>query len=259
MPSYPVADRCPSFEQTLAPFLTDDGLPFADVLSAEDVEAAFTAEQVDFGKARHSVFTPALTLWAFLSQVLGKDKSCRAAVSRVLVLLVARERGPCAEDTAAYCRARAKLPAVVLRRLGRQVAGNLERAVPADWLWQGKHVQLVDGTTLTLPDTPANQAAYPQGPHQKPGLGFPILRLVWLLSLATAACWSVAWGPYRGKDTAETALLRQLLDDLAGVDVLLADRYYCSYWLVALARARARTWSSACTTAAPTTSAAAGG
>jgi putative transposase len=240
MPSYPVTDPCPSFERTLAPFLTDAGLPFAEVLSAEDVEAAFTAEKVDFGKARHAVFTPAVTLWAFLSQVLGKDKSCRAAVSRVLVLLVALARGPCSEDTAAYCRARAKLPAVVLRRLGRQVAGNLERAVPSDWLWQGKHVQLVDGTTLTLPDTPENQAAYPQGPHQKPGLGFPIIRLVWLLSLATATCWDVAWGPYRGKDTGETALVRELLDDLAGVDVLLADRYYCTYWLVALAVARGK-------------------
>src|SRR5207253_2711127 len=182
MPSYPVTDPCPSFERTLAPFLTDAGLPFADVLSAADVAAAFAAEQVDFGKARHAVFTPVLTLWAFLSQVVCPDKSCRAAVARVLVLLLALERGPCSEDTAAYCRARAKLPTVVLRRLALHVGRRLERAVPTDWLWKGKHVQLVDGTTVTLPDTPANQQAYPQPKGQKPGVGYPIIRLVVLLS-----------------------------------------------------------------------------
>jgi len=238
MPSYANADPCLPFERVLAPFLSDAGLPFAEVLPATEVEAAFAAEGVGFGTAAHAVFTPALTLWAFLSQVVSKDKSCRAAVARVLVLLVALERGPCSEDTAAYCRARARLPAVVMRRLARQVGGNLERAVPQDWLWHGKHVQLVDGTTLTLPDTPANQAAYPQAPHQKPGLGFPIIRVVLLLSLATAGCMGVAWAPYRGKDTGETALLRQLLDDLDSVEVLLADRFYCTYWLVAMAVAR---------------------
>jgi hypothetical protein len=240
MLSYAATDPCPSFARALAPFLTDPGLPFAAVLSAQDVEAAFTAEGVDFGRAAHAVFTPALTLWAFLSQVVCKDKSCRGAVLRVLTLLVALERGPCSADTAAYCRARAKLPVTVLRRLAWQVGDRLEAAVPADWRWHGLRVQLVDGTTLTSPDTPANQAAYPQAPHQKPGLGFPILRLVLLLSLATAACLGVAWAPYRGKETSETALLRTLLDDLHSVDVLLADRYYCTYWLVAMAQARGK-------------------
>jgi hypothetical protein len=96
---------------------------------------------------------------------------------------------------------------------------------------------LVDGTTLTLPDTEANQQAYPQPASQKPGLGFPIIRLVVLLSLATAALQDLAFGPYPGKETGETALLRSLLADVPAGDVLLADRYYCSYWLVALAQA----------------------
>src|SRR5207237_6856990 len=122
MPSYPPADPCPHYERALAPFLTDAGLPFADVLSAHEVEEALAAEGVPFGTAAHAVFTPVLTLWAFLSHVVCKDKSCRAAVSRVLVLLLALERGPCAEDTAAYCRARAKLPAMALRRLARPVS-----------------------------------------------------------------------------------------------------------------------------------------
>lgn len=240
MLSYPVADPCPSYERALAPFLADDGLPFADVLPAADVEAAFAAEGVDFGRAAHAVFTPALTLWAFLSQVVCKDKSCRAAVLRVAALLVALERGPCSADTAAYCRARAKLPAVVLRRLALEAGRRLEAAAPTEWLWRGRHVTLVDGTTMTLPDTPANQAAYPQAPHQKAGLGFPIIRVVLLLALATAACVGVAWAPYRGKQTGECSLFRTLLDGAADTDVFLADRHYCSYWMVALALSRGK-------------------
>jgi hypothetical protein len=90
---------------------------------------------------------------------------------------------------------------------------------------------------VLLPDTPANQAAYPQPRSQKPGVGFPSMRLVLLLGLATAACLGAAPGPYAGKETGESALLRTLLGQLRAGDVLVADRYYCSYWLVALARA----------------------
>jgi DDE family transposase len=238
MPSYDPPAHCPDFAQTLAPFLADAGLPFAQVLSAADVAHAFAAEGVTFGTARHAVFTPALTLWAFLSQVIDDAKSCRAAVLRVAVLLIALGREPCAEDTAAYCRARAQVPVVVLRRLALDVGRHLEEEVPTDWLWKGKHVQLIDGTTVTAPDTPANQQAYPQSPSQKPGLGFPLIRLVVLLSLATAALQGMAAAPYQGKETGETALARQLLDEVPAANILLADRYYCTYWLVALARAR---------------------
>jgi putative transposase len=230
--------NCPGFEQTLAPFLADPGLPFSQVLSAAEVEQAFAEAGVDFGTSNRSVFTPALTLWAFLSQVVDPAKSCSAAVLRVAALLLALGRGPCAEDTAAYCRARAKLPAVVICRLALQVGRRLEEAAPADWLWQNLHVQLVDGTTYTMPDTEENQKAYPQPRSQKPGLGFPIIRMVLLLSLATAAMTGMAYGPYLGKETGETALLRQLLDDVSAGTVLLADRYYCSYWMVALALER---------------------
>jgi putative transposase len=237
MPSYACPHPCPQFEQALAPFLAEEGLPFANVLPAETVERAFADEGVGFGATKKSVFTPALTLWAFLSQVVHEAKSCHAAVLRVATLLIALKRTPCSEDTAAYCRARAKLPMGVLRRLAVDVGRNLEREVPAAWLWHGKHVQLVDGTTLTLPDTEDNQKAYPQPASQKPGLGFPIIRMVVSLSLATAALQGMAFGPYHGKETGETALLRQLLVGVPAGDVLVADRYYCSYWLVALALA----------------------
>ncbi len=222
----------------LAPFLQADDLPFADVLPAHDVQQVFDDAGIHFGTSARAVFNPALTLWAFPSQVLGVDKSCRAAVLRVLVVVVALERGPCASDTAAYCRARARIPAAVLRRLALQVSRQLDDTIPTSWLWQGKHVHLVDGLTVSLPDTPANQRAYPQPPAQKPGLGFPLLRLVVLMSLATATLHGMAFGPYQGKKTGETALFRQLLDDLRPGTALRADRYDCSYFLVALALRR---------------------
>jgi len=238
MSSYGAPPFCLPFEQALAPFCTAPGLPFAAVLPAAVVEQAFADADVDFGATAKSVFTPALTLWAFLSQVLEEDKSCRAAVARVAALLVASGPKACSEDTAAYCRARPKLPTKLLQHLTTQAASNLEQLVPREWLWHGKHVTLVDGTTLTMPDTPENQQAYPQLVSQAPGAGFPIVRMVVLISLATACVFDMALAPYEGKETGETALLRRLLDRLQAGAVLLADRYYCSYWLVALAKAR---------------------
>jgi hypothetical protein len=234
MSFYSPASPCRSFEAALAPFLQDDGLPFANVLPAEQVRQACRDEGVDFGSSSRSVYNPAVVLWTFLSQVLGSDKSCRAAALRVLVLVVTLERGPCSTDTGLYCRARAKLPTVLLQRLTYDLADQLEEAVPAHWLWKGRHVHLADGTTVTAPDTPENQARWPQPPTQQPGLGFPMIRLVVLLSLATAAVGGLALGPYEGKETGETALLRSLLARLAPHSVLLADRFYCSYFLVAL-------------------------
>src|SRR5437764_980600 len=85
----------------------------------------------------------------------------------------------------AACKARAKLPERFLRRLVFAVGRRLEDEAPAAWRWKGRRALLVDGTTLLLADTPANRAAYPQMASQEPGLGFPIVRLVVLLGLAS--------------------------------------------------------------------------
>jgi hypothetical protein len=238
MSFYSSSSRCPQFETALAPFLKEEGLPFADVLPAQQVEQACADEGVSFGTQERSVYNPAVILWAFLSQVLGDDKSCRAATLRVLVLVVVLERELCSADTGMYCRARAKLPTALLRRLTYDVADQMEQAVPKHWLWQDRHVHLIDGTTVTAPDTPENQAVYPQPPTQRPGLGFPMIRLVVLLSLTTALVGGLALGPYEGKETGETALLRTLLERLRPGHVVLADRYFCSYFMVALLLAR---------------------
>src|ERR1700722_16847225 len=117
MSSYRASRSCLSFEQALASFHNDKGLPFAEVLPAIVVAKAFADEEVDFGDTAASVFTPAVVLWAFLSQALEEDKSCRAAVSRIQAQLVASGKQPCSLDTGDYCRARAKIPCTVLERL----------------------------------------------------------------------------------------------------------------------------------------------
>jgi putative transposase len=224
------------FRLVLSSFAQQDGLAFASVLPEATITQVFAEAEADFGQEEDDIYTPALTLWAFLSQVLctGPLRSCKEAVARVLVLLVTVGKNPCSDDTGAYCRARAKLPEVVLRRLTCDVAEGCERRLPSEWLWKGRHVKLVDGTTVSMPDTEDNQAAYPQAVTQQEGVGFPIARLVVLLSLATAMVEAMALGPYSGKETGETALLRELWEYLRPGDVLLADRHYCSYFMIAL-------------------------
>lgn len=230
-----------NFAFTKRSFLQHEGLPFADWLSEEtiaqihrDAGLPTPAAQADQGL----VYTTAVTLWAFLSQVLHakEQRSCTAAVARVIVLCVALGREPCSDDTGAYCRARARLPLALLQHATYHVADQAEAQVPETWRWKGRQVHLIDGTTVSTPDTPALQQEFPQPTAQKPGLGFPLIRMVVLLSLATAMLQGMALGPYAGKETGETALLRQLLGRLKPGAVVLADRYYCSYFMIALLR-----------------------
>jgi len=237
MPSYhPQSSGLPRFQVVLSSFLQHEGLPFADVLPEERIQQAFEEANATFAHDEDDVYTPAVTLWAFLSQVLfkGEMRSCLAAVARVIVLFISLGRKPCSDNTGAYCRARPKLPVPVIERLTLELADECEDELPNSWLWKSKHVHLIDGSTVSMPDTEANQTEYPQAVTQEPGLGFPIARLVLLFSLGSAMVQGMAMGPYAGKETGETALLRQLFGRLRPGHVVLADRYYCSYFMVAL-------------------------
>jgi DDE family transposase len=217
-------------------FLQMEGLPFAEVLPEKRIEEIFAEEGGEFAEDEDCIYTPPVTLWAWLSQVLFKEeqRACLAAVFRVSVLMMSLGREPCSTNTGAYCRARSKLPEPVIRRLSEEVAAGCEQSVPDDWLWHRRHVCLVDGSTESMPDTRENRDEYPQNVAQQEGLGFPIVRLVVLLSLATAMVRGMAFGRYAGKETGETALLRQLLDGVDRDTILLTDRYFCSYFMIAL-------------------------
>ncbi len=234
MPSYSPAQQRLDYDRPLAPFLQHPELPFANVLTSDDLRSACDEHNASFGTASNAVYTPPLVLWGWLSQGVHKEKACLAAALRIGVLLFALARGPCDTSSGTYCRARGKLPSRLLRDLAVQVGRKLERQVPASWLWCGRHAHLVDGLVVDAPDTPENQRRWPQPPTQKPGLGFPALRLVVVVSLLTACVQDLAQGPYEGKETGETALFRRLLTRMVPGDVVVFDRHYCSYFMVAL-------------------------
>lgn len=222
-----------NFQRIVAAFLSQPGLPFASVLSAERIERIFAKHGNRFGG---TVYSTAVMVWSFLGQVLrdGKEASCQAAVARVVVYCQLQGTGPPTADTGDYCRARAKLSTAALHDLSREIAADVEEQANPRWLWKGRHAKLVDGFTFTMPDTAQNQAEYPSPRSQKKGVGLPIARAAAILSLATACALDLRIGPYSGKETGETALLRQLLAAFVAGDVAVMDRFYCSFTMMAL-------------------------
>jgi hypothetical protein len=230
-----VADLMTSLEDVRARFAGNPGLPFADVLTEAEVRAALAEHGVAY---RARVFSPVTTLWGFLSQVLSDDHSCRDAVARVLAHRAARGLPACSPNTASYCNARGRLGVGLLRSLARRTAGRLQAAAAPEWQWHGRSVFVADGSHVSMPDTPANQAAYPQVYNQQPGLGFPLARVAVLLSLATGACHDLAVAPYAGKGTGETTLLRAMYGSLGPGDVVLADAVFDNFFLASELRRR---------------------
>lgn len=226
------------FHQVATPFLDQPGLPFADALSAADIQQAFAERNALF--ATDATFSTPIVLWAFLAQALkdGKGAACAAAVADIATYL--QQIGgpvPCG-DTGDYCRARAKLDLEALRHLTVQTARRLESQADRSWLFRGLHPKLVDGFTFTMPDTDDNQKQFPQQRTQRAGAGFPIARACVVLSWATAAVQEMNIGPYEGKQTGESALLRGILDGLHPGDVAVVDRIFCSFLMLALLRMR---------------------
>ena len=205
-------------------------LPFHDLLDVTMVKTALAEERVAFSER---LYTPLVTLCLFLSQVLDPDHSCRAAVARLIVWLTLNGLKPCAPETGSYCDARQRLPLGVVTRLVRRTAREIEGRAAVTWLWKGRPVLLVDGTTASMPDTPENQRAFPQAKTQGVGLGFPLVRMVAMIALATGVVRDLALGPYRGKETGETALFRTLWDGLASGEIVLGDRYFRSFFGIA--------------------------
>jgi len=184
------------------------------------------------------IYTPAVTMWVFLSQCFSADHSCRDAVARLRAWRIGRGQKPCSAGTGAYCTARDKLPEEVSHRLVCQTGSQYEQQAARSWFWQGRKVRVVDGTTVTMPDTPENQAAYPQPKRQRAGCGFPLVRLVVVFSLAVGTVLDAALGTYQGKQTGENSLFRQLHPLLDEGDVVLADRYFSGWFDLALLRQR---------------------
>jgi len=232
--SIPTTTAC-QFDPLRSQLAQSRGLPFLDHLSRSRVEAACRVQGHPW---RERVYTPWITLGIFLSQVLSDDHSCDDAVDRFQKFRYDRNLTAVSADTSSYCEARQRLPEGVFWDLVRQTGRSIHQQARTSWLFQGRAVKIADGSTVSMPDTPENQAAYPQAKTQKPGVGFPIARILVVFSLAVGTVLEAAIGPYPGKQTSELALLRLIIEQFQPGDIFLADRFFCSYWVIAALRAR---------------------
>lgn len=157
----------------------------------------------------------------FLSQVLDVDKTCPNAVSRVIAYLASEEVELPSTAPSAYCQEEARLPEKLLENLLGKAAQNLEEKVTTEYLWCGRNVKVIDGSTVSMPDTVENQKAYPQPKSQKPGCGVPIAKIGVIFSLATGAAVALCINVV---NTHDIKLARQLYQFLNPLDVLLGDR-----------------------------------
>ena len=185
--------------------------------------------QADEGpNSRERIYSVRRTVFGFLFQVLKPNCSCREIVKQIQAL-VALDNGPKVDSgTGAYCQARDRLPIDLLSRLRCAAADQVQKA---SQLWKGLCPKIVDGTGISLPDTAKNQHAYPQSRGQKAGCGFPWMKLVAIFSLSTGALLDYAKG---NKHQHELNLLQRLLDHFKKGDLVLADRGFSCYTLLAL-------------------------
>ncbi|WP_223278419.1 IS4 family transposase, partial [Nostoc sp. 'Peltigera membranacea cyanobiont' 232] len=199
------------------------GLPFKELLPESAIIQAITELKIKYKKR---LFDPFVTLWAFLSQVLDTDKTCHNAVSKIIAHLGESEVEIPSTDPSAYCQARSRLPEKLLEKLFNSSAQNLEGKLAEEHLWCGRNVLVIDGSTVSMPDTIENQKEYPQPSSQEPGCGFPIAKIGVIFSLATGAAVALAIDVL---NTHDIKLARKLYQFLKPLDILLGDRAFCAY------------------------------
>ena len=186
---------------------------------------------------RERLYPPTLALSMFMGQVLSEDGSCQKAVDSWAAQRAAEGLSVQSINTGAYCKARQRLPLEMVSTLTRYTAQQLSSSAKPGWRWRGRCVKLVDGTGILMPDTAANQARYPKLTSQAVGVGSPLARLVGVICLSTGALIDAAMGPFTGKGTSELGLLRKLASTFSPGDVMLADAFYCNYFLIAALQA----------------------
>jgi hypothetical protein len=196
-----------------------------DCLSPEDILA--TSEGYLW---RDRIWNPVLTFWTFLVQVLHPGSACREAVALVLAERAVNSERRISPDASAYCQARKRVPLSIFTKALRKVGQRLQDKAKGQHLWQGRRIRLVDGSSCSMPDTPELQSAFGQPDGQKSGCGFPVARIVAMFCWATGAALDVVIGPYR---SSELTLVGQLWGQLRHGDIVLADRFYCTYVILA--------------------------
>jgi hypothetical protein len=213
-----------------------DSYRFFNLLTSPELFS--TVEDLLPEEHRERQFPPTETLSMFLAQAMSEDRSCQKAVNDAAIKRLVGGLSPCSTGTGGYCQARKRLPLEMVSTLARHTGSLINEQVPEEWRWYGKRVHLIDGTTVTLADTATNQAAYPQQGGQKPGLGFPISRIVGVICLSSGAIVNAALGKYRGKGSSEQHLLRTMLDTFEAGDLVMGDAFFGTYFLLASLESR---------------------
>lgn len=188
------------------------------------------AQEEEGANSRERIFTFCLTLQCFLWQALNPGSACREVVRQVQALFRLLSRGPVDENDSAYCQARQRLPKERLEQLLAASAAKADQRAGRGHQLNGRSVKVVDGSSAQAADTPANQKRYPQSAEQKPGCGFPVLKLLLLFSLNSGAVLKVVMGNLHNHDL---RLLRRLRQELEPGDILLGDRAYGEYTTLA--------------------------
>ncbi len=214
-------------------FAQSTSLPFSDVLPAQVVIESLQSLGLRFYE---SLYNPVTVLWLFLSQVIHANPTLAATVENFLAWRLGQGMSPCSADTGGYARARLRLPEKLLEMLTLHSGRETERQAATAWRWLERVVKVFDGSSVSMPDTPENQAAYPQTRTQAAGVGFPLARIGVLFSLSVGAVLGLGIRRWAGKFQSELAMLREMFPLFDSGDVLLADRYLCSYMEIAVLR-----------------------
>lgn len=188
---------------------------------------------------RERLYPPTVALSMFLMQALSADGSCQQAVNGWAAVRTREGLKAHSVRTGAYCKARARLPVELIRALTRRTGELVSARMPSSWGWRGRAVKLLDGTTVSMPDSVANQASYPQSSLQVRGVGYPLARVVGVICLASGLLRDAAIGACSGKGGSELALLRELYGTFERTDIALGDALYCNYFVIAALQARA--------------------
>lgn len=196
---------------------------FAEIISPENLAEAQ-------GDIRKRLFPEAVTFWAWVSQLLECNSSCASALTYVQNWYAMANLPVPAFDTSSYCRARQRLSNRIIEKAESLVNAYTEARIEEHHLWYGYRLKAIDGTSVRLMDTAANQQAFPQPSGQKPGCGFPVMGMVGILDLATGTIDRFLTCKDRDHDSRG---LYQLTSELGEGDLLLADRAFCSYEAIA--------------------------
>src|SRR3990167_4814694 len=217
-------------KSAVAVIKSTNGVPFKSILSEQNIKKEI--EKIDY-RPRYNYYTPEMTLWLMLSQVLGNETQDKS-VSRLIAHYADTNQEIPSSNTSAFSQARSKLPENLLSDLARDASKQMEENEEMEkFTFLGHPIKFMDGTTVSMPDTAENQGTYPQPATQKVGVGFPLARLVTITSFSSGMVLDLAIGPYSGKGTGEHALLRSLLHNFKKDDLVIADAYYASFFLIA--------------------------